>query len=68
MGILETLLGAATVALVGLAINAYRDIAVLKEQQNKQDETIKRLVENEARILELLARSDERMKALEKEH
>jgi uncharacterized protein YpmS len=65
-GILASVLvtGAVSFAVFGLESN--KNIAVIQEQQVQQNEVIKQLTTNETKILDLLARMDERIKHLEK--
>ena len=60
-GVLASLLLVATT----FAITDHTTIAVIQEQQLSQNQIIGKLADNEARVLDLLARMDERIKNLE---
>ena len=60
-GILASLLAVAAT----MAITDHSALAVVQEQQVSQNQIINKLADNEARILDLLGRHDERIKHLE---
>ena len=62
-GVLASLL----LVAVTFAIADHANIAVIQEQQTSQNLIIGRLADNQARVLELLARMDERLHILEEE-
>ena len=59
------LLGSLLLVAVTIAIEDHANLAVINEQQLSQNQIISKLAQNQERVLDIIARMDERLHNLE---